>query len=228
MIDHRRTAPATQRNRDPILGVLRRILPPTGLVLEIASGTGEHVAHFAAALPGLRWQPSDPDPIARPSIEAWTAGTENILAPLLLDASAETWPVERVEAIICINMVHISPWTATAGLMRGAAAILRPGAPLYLYGPYRRKGGHTAPSNASFDADLRARNPEWGVRDVEAVMEGGWAKRAGAGRRGGDAGEQPVGDLSTLDQTPQLADFERLWSTGRPDPAPPTDGGRTE
>jgi len=194
MIDHRRTAPATQRNRDPILGVLRRILPPTGLVLEIASGTGEHVAHFAAALPCLRWQPSDPDPIARPSIEAWTAGTENILAPLLLDASAETWPVERVEAIICINMVHISPWTATAGLMRGAAAILRPDAPLYLYGPYRRKGGHTAPSNASFDADLRARNPEWAVRDVEAVIEE-------AGRNGlalDDVVEMPANNLSLI------------------------------
>jgi Protein of unknown function (DUF938) len=96
------------------------------------------------------------------SIEAWTAGTENILATLLLDASAETWPVERVEAIICINMVHISPWTATAGLMGGAAAILRPGAPLYLYGPYRRKGGHTAPSNAFFDADLPRTKPGMG------------------------------------------------------------------
>ena len=115
MIDHRRTAPATQRNRDPILEVLRRILPPTGLVLEIASGTGEHVAHFAAALPELHWQPSDPDPMARTSIAAWVAGTENVLAPLLLDASAETWPVERADAVICINMVHISPWSCDRG-----------------------------------------------------------------------------------------------------------------
>jgi len=169
MIDHRRTAPATQRNRDPILGVLRRILPPTGLVLEIASGTGEHVAHFAAALPSLRWQPSDPDPIARPSIEAWTAGTENILAPLLLDASAETWPVERVEAIICINMVHISPWAASEGLMVGAARVLTPGGRLFLYGPYLEADVETAPSNLAFDASLRSRDPAWGLRDLAEV-----------------------------------------------------------
>jgi hypothetical protein len=194
MIDHRRTAPATWRNREPILHVLRPILPPTGLVLEIASGTGEHVAYFAAALPGLRWQPSDPDPIARASIAAWAAGTENIRAPLLLDASAEAWPVERAEAIICINMVHISPWTATAGLMRGAAAILNPGAPLYLYGPFRRMGAHTAPSNASFDADLRAQNPAWGVRNVEAVIEE-------AGRNGlalNEVVEMPANNLSVV------------------------------
>ena len=194
MIDHRRTAPATQRNRDPILEVLRRILPPTGLVLEIASGTGEHVAHFAAALPELHWQPSDPDPMARTSIAAWVAGMENVLSPLLLDASAEKWPVERAEAVICINMVHISPWTATAGLMRGAAAILKPGAPLYLYGPYRREGGHTAPSNAIFDADLRARNPAWGVRDLEAVVE-----EAGRNRLAlDDVVEMPANNLSLM------------------------------
>ena len=194
MIDCRRAAPATQRNRDPIFGVLRRILPPTGLVLEIASGTGEHVAYFAAAFPRLRWQPSDADPRARASIAAWAAGAKNVLAPLLLDASAETWPVEQADALICINMVHISPWAATAGLMRGAAAILRQGAPLYLYGPYRREGGHTAPSNAAFDADLRARNPAWAVRDLEAVAE----EAARNGLVLNDVVEMPANNLSVI------------------------------
>ncbi|MBR0648287.1 DUF938 domain-containing protein [Roseomonas terrae] len=169
--DLRRFAPAAARNRDPILEVLRRHLPPTGLVLEVASGSGEHVVHFAAALPDLTFQPSDPDADARASIDAWVAesGLANIRSALPADASATAWPLDAADAVVCINMIHIAPWAAAEGLVRGAAAILPSAAPLILYGPYRRGGAHTAPSNAAFDADLRARNPTWGVRDLEAV-----------------------------------------------------------
>lgn len=169
--DPRRFAPAAARNRDAILDALRRHLPASGLVLELASGSGEHAIHFAAALPGLTFQPSDPLPEARASIDAWATetGLPNIRPALAIDATAPGWPVTAADAVVCINMIHISPWAATEGLMRGAAAILPPGAPLVLYGPYRRGGAHTAPSNAAFDADLRARDPAWGVRDLEAV-----------------------------------------------------------
>ena len=168
-----RTAPAAERNKEPILAVLRRVLPKSGLVLEIASGTGQHVVHFAAALPKLTWQPSDPDPESRRSIDAWIAETElqNILPPLALNVHDHPWPLERAEAVVCINMAHISPWQATLDLMSGAARLLRAEGVLFLYGPYRRFGAHTAPSNEVFDASLRARNPEWGVRDVEAVAD---------------------------------------------------------
>jgi SAM-dependent methyltransferase len=170
--DPRRSAPATLRNRDAILAVLRRHLPAAGTVLEVASGTGEHAIHFAAALPGLSFQPSDPDPAARASTDAWVraAGLGNIRPTLALDAAAaETWPVERADAVLCINMIHIAPWAAALGLVRGAARLLPPGGPLVLYGPFRRGGTHTAPSNAAFDAGLRAQDPAWGVRDLEAV-----------------------------------------------------------
>jgi hypothetical protein len=165
------TAPAVARNRDPILAVLREVLPAAGTVLEIASGTGEHAIHFAAALPHLVWQPSDPDAQARSSIaaHAMQAGLANLLPPLELDAAAPVWPVTRADALVSINMIHISPWGATQGLMAGAARVLPAGAPLYLYGPYRRHGQHTAPSNAAFDESLRARDPEWGVRDLDEV-----------------------------------------------------------
>jgi cyclopropane fatty-acyl-phospholipid synthase-like methyltransferase len=165
------TAPAVARNRDPILAVLRDVLPAAGIVLEIASGTGEHAVHFAAALPHLTWQPTDPDAQARGSIAAHAAqaGLANLLAPLALDAAAPAWPVTQADAIVSINMIHISPWRATQGLMAGAARLLSAGAPLYLYGPYRQHGRHTAPSNAAFDESLRARNPEWGVRDLDEV-----------------------------------------------------------
>jgi SAM-dependent methyltransferase len=169
--DLRRHAPATLRNREPILEVLRRILPPRGLVLEIASGSGEHAAFFAEQLPALRFQPSDPAPEARASISAWTAGRENVLAPIDLDAAAYTWPVARADAILNINMIHISPWRACLGLMRGSARLLEAGAPLYLYGPFKEGGAHTAPSNERFDAQLRAQDAAWGVRDLEAVIE---------------------------------------------------------
>ena len=170
--DPRRFAPATQRNRDPILAVLRRVLPPRGTVLELASGSGEHAAYFAGQLPHLTWQPSDPGEAARESVAAWAAasGLRNVLPPLALDASAVPWALGPVDAVVCINMVHIAPWAACEGLMRGAAQALPPGAPLVLYGPFRVGGEHTAPSNAAFDADLRGRDPRWGVRDLEAVV----------------------------------------------------------
>src|SRR5579864_4496044 len=160
----RLSAPAVARNREPILGVLRRVLPAQGLVLEIASGTGEHAAYFSAALPRLRWQPSDADAAARASIADYrnAAGSDNFLAPLALDAAAADWPLTQADAIVCINMIHISPWAATEGLLAGAERVLPAGAVLYLYGPYREGGVHTAPSNAAFDADLRARNALWG------------------------------------------------------------------
>jgi hypothetical protein len=166
------TAPAVARNRDPILAVLRDVLPAAGIVLEIASGSGEHAVHFAAALPHLAWQPSDPDAQARGSIAAHAAraGLANLLPPLELDASAPVWPVTRADALVSINMIHIAPWRATQGLMAGAARLLSAGSPLYLYGPYREHGRHTAPSNAAFDASLQARNPAWGVRDLDAVV----------------------------------------------------------
>ena len=162
------SAPAALRNREPILEVLRPLLPSTGLVLEIASGTGEHVVHFARGLPQLAWQPSDPSPEARQSIAAWTAaeGLTSVRAPLLIDAAHEDWPLEHANAVICINMTHISPWSATVGLMKGAGHIIPSGAPVYLYGPYRRPGQELEPSNAAFDLDLRARNPDWGLRDL--------------------------------------------------------------
>lgn len=170
-IDARRYAPATARNRAPILEVLRRVLPAEGVVLELASGTGEHAVHFAAALPGLTWQPSDPSPEARASIAAWRAeaALPNLRPPLPLDVVAP-WPLDDVAplaAIVCINMIHIAPWAATEALFAGAARALAPGAPLVTYGPYRFGGAFTADSNAAFDADLRARDPRWGVRDID-------------------------------------------------------------
>ena len=171
MIEAKRHAPATERNREPIAAVLREVLPARGTVLEVASGSGEHAIFFAAVFPGLLWQPTDPDRDALGSIEAWRAeaSLDNLLAPLRLDAAAESWPVTRADALVCINMVHISPWSATVGLMRGAGRLLPAGAPLILYGPYHRAGVPTAPSNEAFDASLKARNPSWGLRELEAV-----------------------------------------------------------
>jgi SAM-dependent methyltransferase len=171
MTDLRQTAAAALRNRDPILAVLREVLPATGLVLEVASGTGEHAVHFARALPELVWQPSDPSPGARDSIAAWIAeqGGPNLRAPLALDAACAQWPVDAADAIVCINMIHISPWEAGLGLMRGAERILPPGGALALYGPFRRTGRELEPGNATFDASLRARDPRWGLRELGAV-----------------------------------------------------------
>jgi hypothetical protein len=171
MTDHRQYAPATVRNRDFILDVLREVLPTMGIILEVASGSGEHIIHFARNLPSLVFQPSDPEPDALLSVAAWVkaANVANVSAPIVLDASQSFWPIASADGIICINMIHISPWDATVGLIRGAAAILPPRLPLYLYGPFKRKGFATAPSNEAFDRNLRDRNPAWGLRDLEAV-----------------------------------------------------------
>jgi hypothetical protein len=169
--DPRRTAPHVARNAGPIAAVLAELLPERSLVLEVASGTGEHALHFARAFPRLSWQPTDPDPLALASIAAWRAdaGPANLLPPLQLDAASDDWPVEVADAILCINMVHISPWAATQGLMRGAGRLLGQSAPLILYGAYRRAGVPTAPSNEAFDRSLKARNAQWGLRELEAV-----------------------------------------------------------
>jgi len=166
-------SPAAARNREPILAVLRDVLPAHGDVLEVASGSGEHVVHFAAALPHLRFVPSDADPDARHSIAAWVEyfGLDNVVAPLALDVLSSTWPLARADAIFCANMIHIAPWEATLGLLAGAGRTLSCGGVLVLYGPYRVGGRHTAVSNERFDASLRARDPRWGVRDLEAVIE---------------------------------------------------------
>jgi SAM-dependent methyltransferase len=147
------------------------VLPARGLVLEVASGSGEHVVHFAASWPHLIFQPSDRDPAARTSIDAWANGAKlgNIRPALALDASADVWPIARADAIICINMIHIAPWPATEGLFRHAARLLPPDGPLVLYGPFDREGIPLAPSNAAFDADLRASDPTWGLRRLEDV-----------------------------------------------------------
>jgi SAM-dependent methyltransferase len=168
----KQSAPAAARNRDPIAAVLGQVLPQSGVVLELASGTGEHVVHFARLFPHLEWQPTDPDPDALASIRAWSAEADhpNLREPMVLDAAAIAWPIERADAVLCINLVHISPWQATLGLLAGAARLLPTGAPLILYGPYREAQVPTAPSNEAFDASLRARNPEWGLRLAEDVM----------------------------------------------------------
>lgn len=166
------SSPATVRNRDPILAVLRDHLPERGLVLEIASGGGEHAVHMATHLPALMWRPTDPDEAARAGIAArrHDAGLDNLLPPLALDAAEPSaWPVTAADAVVCINMVHISPWTATQGLMAGAGRVLPSGGILYLYGPYREMGVVTAASNEAFDTSLKARNPAWGLRDRSEV-----------------------------------------------------------
>ena len=168
--DPRRFAPAVARNRDPILEVLRLLLPARGLVLEVASGTGEHCAHFAAALPGLTFQPTEPEAEGRASCDAWCVALPNVRPALALDVIAADWPVQRAEAVLCINMAHIAPWAATLGLLRGAARVLEAGAPLVLYGPWIRAGVATAPSNLEFDASLRARNLAWGLRRLEDLV----------------------------------------------------------
>lgn len=167
----KRYAPSPERNREPLLPVLREELPAKGTLLEVASGTGQHAVFFAQAFPGLRWQPTDLDADALASIEAWRAeaALPNLLAPLRLDAQEDSWPVTEADAVLCINMIHISPWASCQGLMRGAARVLPPGGPLILYGPFFVEGRPTAPSNLAFDASLRERNAAWGVRELGAV-----------------------------------------------------------
>ena len=192
----RQFAPSAQRNRDPILAVLRETLPAKGLVLEIASGSGEHAMHFAAALPDLSFQPSDPNAEARASIDAWAkeAALPNLLPALALDASTPSWPLARADAVICINMIHISPWAATQGLIAEAARLLPPGGPLYLYGPYRQSGVPLAPSNAAFDESLRGRDPRWGLRELDTVA----ALAAAAGFGPPEVTAMPANNLSVV------------------------------
>lgn len=196
--DARQYAPSVARNRDPIWSVLQRHLPGEGLVLEIASGSGEHAVHFAqVSPPGLVFQPSDLDPKARASIDAWitASGRTDVRPALALDATADTWPIEAADVVLCFNMIHISPWAATLGLIKGAARILPQDGLLVLYGPYKREGRHTAPSNEAFDRDfLKARNPEWGVRDLEAVT----AVAAEAGFAAPLIEEMPANNLTLL------------------------------
>jgi SAM-dependent methyltransferase len=166
----RRHAPATLRNRDLIADVLATVLPSSGTVLEVASGSGEHCAYFAQRFSALTWQPSDPEPDARASIAVWCDGLANKRPALDLNAEARDWPLANAGAVLCINMVHISPWEATLGLLSGAARLLKAGAPLFLYGPYRRASHPTAPSNEAFDASLKMRDPRWGLRDLDEVV----------------------------------------------------------
>jgi SAM-dependent methyltransferase len=188
-LDARQYAPATERNREPILEVLKRVLPSSGSVLEVASGTGEHAVFFAPRLSPLKWLPSDPNPQSRASIAAWRTHNpaDNLYPPLDLDVSAPVWSIEKtgaplewlnrydfntspLVAIVNINMIHISPWSASLGLMAGAGRLLPLGGILYMYGPFKQDSKHTSPSNAAFDEALRAQNPEWGVRDLENVV----------------------------------------------------------
>lgn len=195
-----RSAPAAARNREPISRVLRDCLPGPGQVLEIASGTGEHAVWFSGALPERTWQPTDRDPGALRSIAAWrdSASLPNLLPPLPLDAAADTWPVVRTDAVVAINMIHIAPWAATQGLIAGAARVLTSGGLLYLYGPFREGGAHTGAGNAAFDAQLRASDPSWGIRDLDEIA-------ALASRHGFMAPERiamPANNLSVIFRRP--------------------------
>ena len=213
MTDARGSAPAVARNTAPILEVLRGVLPHAGVVLEVASGTGEHALAFARAFPHLLWQPTDAEAVALRSAEAWRAadGVPNLMAPVHLDAAGDKWPLDEAQALVCINMVHISPWAATVGLLAGAARVLKTGAPLYLYGPYRQQGVETAPSNEAFDRSLKSRNAEWGLRYLEDVA-------AEAGQHGLNLESvipMPADNLSVIFRYGCLADAPTKVGAGR-------------
>lgn len=194
--DEALASPSAARNRGPILDMLRGVLPSCGTVLEIASGTGEHAVHVAAACPHLVWQPTDPEPSALRSISAHRALARlpNLLAPLELDVRQTPWASERADAVVAINMIHIAPWAATIGLMAGAGRALPPGGILFLYGPFIEEDRELAASNAAFDADLRARNPDWGVRRLSRVT----AVAAGENLRLLDRREMPANNLGLV------------------------------
>ncbi|MDR5892690.1 MULTISPECIES: DUF938 domain-containing protein [Halomonas] len=197
MHDLRRQSPAVARNCRPILEVLKQRLPERARVLELASGSGEHALAFATAMPGWQWQPSDPAEPALASIAAWreAAALPNLAAPIRLDVTAPgDWPQGPFDAVVAINLIHISPWAVAEALMARAGERLVPGGVLYLYGPYRRGGAHTSASNAAFDADLRRRDPRWGVRDLEAVAAE--AERHGLALQ--RVAEMPANNLSVL------------------------------
>ena len=192
-------SPSTARNREPILNVLQRVLPAEAKVLELASGAGEHAVFFARAMPGWTWRPSDPEAEARASIAAWIEieSVSNVRAPAAIDVCADAWGVEDdapFDALVCINMIHISPWEATLGLMAGASRLLRAGGVLYTYGAYRSGGAHTAPSNESFDAWLKQRDARFGVRDVEEVERAANAR----GLRLDETVDMPANNLSLV------------------------------
>jgi hypothetical protein len=190
------SAPSAERNKGPILEVLARVLPRRGVVLEIASGTGQHVVHFAKALPDLIWQPSDPDEELRASVALRIAEEQlaNVNNPVDLDVTRLPWPVQTADAVLAINMIHVAPWSATPALFAGAKALLSTEQVLFLYGPYRRYGRHTSDSNAQFDLDLRTRNPAWGIRDLEAVSD----VAAGAGFVLAEAVDMPANNFSLV------------------------------
>ena len=194
--DLRRHAPATERNRQPILEILQRILPESGRALEIGSGTGEHAVFFAQALRDWTWMPSEGDAEMLASIRAWIdhTGVDNVEPPRLIDVQANDWGVPPVDAILCCNVIHYSAWATTPALLDGAARLLRPGGVLLLYGPYKRGGTHTAPSNEAFDQWLKQRNPEFGVRDLEAVQD----EAAARGLASGPVIEMPANNLSVV------------------------------
>jgi SAM-dependent methyltransferase len=164
-------SPSGERNKGPVADVLRQVLPDHGLVLEVSSGTGQHVIHFAREMPYLTWQPSERDEECLKSIAHWLAAEApaNVLAPLYLDVGDQPWPIGSAAAVVCLNMIHIAPWAAGMALIRGASGILGPGGTLFLYGPFRRGGEHTSPGNEAFDRQLREENPAWGVRNLEDV-----------------------------------------------------------
>lgn len=196
MLVNRRHAPATLRNRDPILAVLRRVLPREGMVLEIGSGSGEHAAFFATALAPLRWQPSDASDAGFASIAAWGRehGAATMEPPLLLDAAADDWPVTSAGAVFSANVIHIAPWTVAEGILRGSGRVLVSGGPLVLYGPFKRDGVHTASSNAAFDGDLRRRDPSWGIRDLAEITDAA----ATHGLRLDEVVEMPANNLTVV------------------------------
>jgi hypothetical protein len=171
LADARIVSPSAERNKGPIAELLMRVLPGQGDVLEVSSGTGQHVVHFAQAMPHIRWQPTEQDADCLKSIASWLerAHLLNVNPPIYLDVHEKIWPVSEVAAVVCLNMIHIAPPSATEALLRGAGGVICPGGLLFLYGPYRRHGLHTSASNEAFDAALKARNPEWGVRNLEDV-----------------------------------------------------------
>lgn len=190
----RQHAPATERNRGPILDVLRRWLPSEGVVVEIGCGTGQHAAYLAPAFPDLDWAPTDIDMSARESTNAWCAGLPNVRPAVELDASAGTWPIESASAVFSANVIHISPVEVCEGLLAGAGRILEPGGVLVLYGPFRREGRHTAPSNEAFDESLRSRDPRWGIRDLETVIDAA----SGAGVQHETTIQMPANNLAVV------------------------------
>lgn len=189
-------SPSAERNKEPIGRVLRTVLPREGLVVEISSGTGQHVAHFAREMPHLTWQPSERAEDLLRSIACWVAKEDltNVRPALHIDVTEQPWPVPRAAAVVCINMIHIAPWSAAEALVRGAGDIVVPGGCLFLYGPFRRDGRHTAESNAAFDRQLQSRNSSWGVRNLEDVAQ----LAAAHGFSAPDVHEMPANNLSVV------------------------------